>query len=73
MSEEESVARNFKNSLHELLGQNHLNAYSLAPLAGVPHQTIYRILSGNAAPTLVTAAKIAAALGVSLDSMITDS
>lgn len=56
----------FARRLAELLAASEFNASSLAERAGISKQAMSKLLRGESAPTLETAARIAQALGASV-------
>ncbi|MCI0603758.1 helix-turn-helix domain-containing protein [bacterium] len=65
------VSQHLANSLTELRGKRRITQGQLAKLAGVPRSTIAHMESGEGNPTLSNLARIAAALQVSLEELLT--
>ena len=66
--EEANVAAN----LRKLLSDRNLSVNHVAQLADVPQPTLHRVIAGERSPRIGIVAKIARALGVSVDSLLKD-
>ncbi len=60
---------NFSKRLREEMARRKWTQTELAKQSGVPQTTISALYRGTSEPTLSTAAKIAAALGLTLDEL----
>src|SRR3954465_10196695 len=66
----ESPASNLARNIRQLLDARHLTQAQIARLAGVPRPTLANLESGEANPTLTVLMRVAAALQVSVEEII---
>lgn len=57
-------------NLSRILAERGMTVYRLAKLTGEPQNTVYRIVRGENEPGSVLLARMAEALGVSVDSLL---
>jgi len=66
----ENAKENISANVRRMLAERGMSTYGLAKATGEPQNTVYRIVRGDNEPGAVLLAKIAEALGCTMDDLL---